>query len=92
VILGSENLVELAATRKLDTRGLICPYPSFESSKLAASATENDVLEIISDDKYTATSSITTVLNKKEFSYAVLENDDGSYTIKAQKGQFISKF
>jgi TusA-related sulfurtransferase len=86
VILGSENLAELAPTVKLDTRGLVCPYPSFEASKAAASAAEKDVLEIISDDKYTATSSIATVLKKKEYEYAVVENSDGTYTIKARRG------
>jgi TusA-related sulfurtransferase len=85
LILGDENLAELAGTLKLDTRGLVCPYPSFEASKIAASATHEDVLEIISDDRYTATSSIASVLKKKEFEYSIVENEDGSFTIKAKK-------
>ena len=85
IIVGSETLAKLDPSKKIDTRGLVCPYPSFEASKLAGAAADTDVLEIISDDKYTASRSITSVLKRKQFEYAVLDNGDGSFSVKAKK-------
>ncbi|MDG6995112.1 MAG: sulfurtransferase TusA family protein [Nitrososphaerota archaeon] len=85
IIAGSESLANLAPSKKIDTRGLVCPYPSFETSKLAGLAADADILEIITDDKYTASSSITSVLKRKQFDYLVLDNGDGTFSVKAKK-------
>ena len=87
IVSGSEELVNLVPSKKLDTRGLVCPYPAFETSKLAISSSDRDVLEIISDDEYVATSSIPTVLNVRNFEYAVLKMGDGTFSIRARKKQ-----
>ncbi len=74
-------------TRKLDTRGLVCPYPAFETSKLIGNAGKDEVLEIISDDKYVALNSIPTVLRTKNYEYFVRQIDDGSWSIKAKRSK-----
>ena len=86
-VLGSESLVGLAPARKIDTRGQVCPYPSFETAKLAQSAQPNEVIEIISDDKYAALNSIPTVLRLRNFEYGVLEIEKGIWSIKARRAQ-----
>jgi TusA-related sulfurtransferase len=86
LVEGSSTLAELPATKKLDTRGLVCPFPAFEAGKLAQSAGSQDVLEIISNDEYVATTSIPSVLKIRKLNYAIIKNeDDGIFLIKARK-------
>ncbi|HKW05741.1 MAG TPA: sulfurtransferase TusA family protein [Nitrososphaerales archaeon] len=85
VALVSERISTLSATKKIDTRGLLCPYPSFETAKLASEALPGEVIEIISDDKYAAENSIPTVLKLRNFEYAVFEKEGGNFCIKARK-------
>ena len=85
LVLGSEFLVRLAPKRKIDTRGQVCPYPSFETAKLAQSAQSEEVIEIISDDKYAALNSIPTVLRLRNFEFGVLEIEEGVWSIKARR-------
>jgi TusA-related sulfurtransferase len=85
LIAGRDDLTSLTATKKIDTRGLVCPFPAFETGKLAQSAEPNDVLEIISNDEYTAGTSIPAVLKVRKFDYSVTKSDDGNFTIKARK-------
>jgi len=85
LIAGNGALSGLAATKKIDTRGLVCPFPAFEAGKLAQSAEPSDVLEIISNDEYTASTSIPSVLKIRKFDYSVVKNGDGTFSIKARK-------
>ncbi len=85
LIAGSREIADLASTKKIDTRGLVCPFPAFEAGKLAQSAGPNDILEIISNDEYTATTSIPSVLKIRAFESAVYKNEDGTFSIKARK-------
>lgn len=86
VLTGSKELAELRATKTIDTRGLVCPFPAFEAGKLSQSATSSDVLEIVSNDEYVATTSIPSVLKIRKMEYAVVKNDDGTFLIKARRG------
>ena len=43
------------------------------------------MLEIISNDEYTAGTSIPSVLKIRKFDYSVAKNEDGTFTIKARK-------
>jgi len=90
LIAGKRDIAELATTKSIDTRGLVCPFPAFEAGKLAQSAGPKDVLEIISDDEYTASTSIPSVLKIRQFDYAVVKNDDGTFSIKARKNKILS--
>ena len=85
IVIGSGELADLVPSKKLDTRGMVCPYPAFETSKLAISASDEDVLDIISNDEYAATSSIPTVLQVRNFEYVVLKMGDGTFSIRARK-------
>ena len=85
LIAGNGDLSGLSANKKIDTRGLVCPFPAFEAGKLALSAEAKDVLEIISNDEYTASTSIPSVLKIRNFDYSVVKNEDGTFSIKARK-------
>ena len=85
LLTGSKELAELQSTKAIDTRGLVCPFPAFEAGKLAQSATSSDVLEIISNDEYVATTSIPSVLKIRIMEYSVLKNDYGTFLIKARR-------
>lgn len=78
-------LEKLPAARSIDTRGLVCPYPSFETAKLTSTALPGEVIEILSDDKYAAENSIPTVLKLRNFEFAVIRREDGNYAVKARK-------
>jgi TusA-related sulfurtransferase len=85
LIKGSREIAALSATKKIDTRGLVCPFPAFEAGKLAQSAAPDDVLEIVSNDEYTATTSIPSVLQIRQLDFAVVRNNDGTFVVKARK-------
>ena len=85
LIKGSTEIASLAATKKIDTRGLVCPFPAFEAGKLAQSAGSGDVLEIISNDEYAATTSIPSVLQIRQLSFAVIKDEEGTFVVKARK-------
>jgi len=88
-VKGKAELADLAPSKRLDTRGLVCPYPAFETSKLAISASKEDVLDILSDDEYVATSSIPTVLDVRNFEYAVLKLDEKTFSVRARKSPSV---
>lgn len=85
LITGSREIADLPSSRKIDTRGLVCPFPAFEAGKLAQSAASGDILEIVSNDEYTATTSIPSVLKIRQLDFAVVKNDDGTFIVKARK-------
>lgn len=85
LIKGSREIAGLSATKKIDARGLICPFPAFEAGKLAQAAVSGDVLEIVSNDEYAATTSIPSVLQVRRLDFAVVKNDDGTFIVKARK-------
>jgi TusA-related sulfurtransferase len=85
LVNGSSEIAKLSATKKIDTRGLVCPFPAFEAGKLAQSAASGDVLEIVSGDEYTATISIPSVLKIRQLDFAVIKNDDGTFIVRARK-------
>lgn len=83
--LATKKLSDLLPSRSIDTRGLVCPYPSFETAKLASASLPGEVIEIISDDKYAAENSIPTVLRLRNFEYALFQREDGNFSVKARK-------
>lgn len=85
LIKGLSEIASLPTTKKVDTRGLVCPFPAFEAGKLAQTAVSGDVLEIVSNDEYTATTSIPSVLEIRKLDYAVIKNEDGTFVVKARK-------
>ena len=92
VIKGSDtNIDELLQIedskirRTTDTRGMSCPYPSFESVKaMKAIEKEKDdyCVEIITDSEESALKSIPSVCEKRKWQYVVLEDALGLWRIR----------
>jgi TusA-related sulfurtransferase len=84
--LGSLFLADLPGTRRIDTRGLACPYPAFETAKAISAVSDQDVVEIITNDKYVALNSLPTVLKLREFDFAVIESgSEENFILKAKR-------
>ena len=95
VIKGSDtnidNLLQIEDSkiwRTMDTRGMSCPYPSFESVKaMKAIDTEKDgyCVEIITDSEESALKSIPSVCEKRKWQFVVLEEAIGLWRVRIGK-------
>ena len=75
-------------TRTIDTRGMSCPYPSFESVKaMKAIDKEKDgyCVEIITDSEESALKSIPSVCEKRKWQFVVLEDAIGLWRVRICK-------
>ena len=73
--------------KSVDTTGMACPYPSFESVK-AMSLLKNDAngcIEIITDSEESAFRSIPSVCQKRMWQFLVLEEVKGLWRIRIKK-------
>ncbi|MHB1907417.1 MAG: sulfurtransferase TusA family protein [Nitrososphaerales archaeon] len=84
IVQGSRELAELLPTKKIDTRGLVCPYPAFETARVAASATLDDVIEVLTDDKYVALNSLPTVFRLRAFDFVIIKTPE-LFILKAKR-------
>jgi TusA-related sulfurtransferase len=70
--------------KSVDTRGMACPYPSFESVK--AMSLLNDVkygcIEIITDNEESAFKSIPSVCQKRKWQFLVIEKTKDVWLIR----------
>ena len=90
VIKGSDtNVDNLLQTedskmgRTIDTRGMSCPYPSFESVKAIKSIdTEEGCVDIITDSEESALKSIPSVCEKRKWQFVVLEEAPGLWRVR----------
>jgi TusA-related sulfurtransferase len=68
-------LLRYNIVKSIDTRGMACPYPSFESVK--AMSKLNDVndgcIEVITDNEESAFKSIPSVCQRRNWQFLVLE-------------------
>ena len=95
VIKGSDtnidNLLQIDDSkiwRTMDTRGMSCPYPSFESVKaMKAIDMEKDgyCVEIITDSEESALKSIPSVCEKRKWQFVVLEEAIGLWRVRIGK-------
>ena len=85
LIAGNGDVADPVSTKKDRHPRPRVPVPRLRSWKLAQSAEPKDVLEIISNDEYTASTSIPSVLKIRQFDYSVVKNEDGTFSIKARK-------
>ena len=81
---GSEELASLQPSKTVDTRGMICPYPSLMTVKALKDLKPGDVLEVLTDSDVSAKESIPTVLQQRGYRYVVLEEKD-YWIIRAKK-------
>lgn len=83
-----DRLEKCDIAKSVDTRGMACPYPSFESVK-AMSMPNNDAanscIEIITDSEESALRSIPTVCQKRKWQFLVLEEATGFWRIRIKK-------
>ena len=67
--------------RTIDTRGMSCPYPSFESVK-AMKSIDGQCVDIITDSEESALKSIPSVCEKRKWQFVVLEEARGLWRVR----------
>lgn len=95
VIKGSDTNIDILLQaegskigKTIDTRGMSCPYPSFESVKaMKAIDMEKDgyCVEIITDSEESALKSIPSVCEKRKWQFVVLEEGMGLWRVRIGK-------
>ena len=70
--------------RTIDTRGMSCPYPSFESVK-AMKSIDSYCVDIITDSEESALKSIPSVCEKRKWQFVVLEVAPGLWRVRISK-------
>ena len=77
-LLQSSNII-----KSVDTRGMACPYPSFESVKAMSLLNDvNGCIEVITDSEESAFKSIPSVCQKRKWQYLVLEKAKNLWSVK----------
>lgn len=70
--------------RRLDLRGKVCPYPTFETAMVLNSMEVGEVLEIVSD-YYPAKQTIPDLLESRGFAFELIEEDNVVFRVLAFK-------
>ena len=81
----SADLLQSNPAKSFDSRGMACPYPSFETVKAMNSLNNGDVLEIITDSDESALKSIPTVCDNRKWEFLVLEEEKNTWRIRIKK-------
>ena len=84
-ISGNTALINLKTNKILDVRGMVCPYPSFETIKALSTMKSGEILEVITDSKTSALESIPTLLKRKNYEFVVIEKEKELWHIKIKK-------
>jgi TusA-related sulfurtransferase len=73
--------------KSIDTRGMACPYPSFESIKAMSLLNDdaNGCIEIITDSEESAFKSIPSVCQKRDWEFLLLEEAKDLWRIRINK-------
>lgn len=83
-----EILQECEIAKSVDTTGMACPYPSFESVKAMSILNDdsaNGCIEIITDSEESAFRSIPNVCQKRKWQFLVLEEAKDLWRIRIKK-------
>lgn len=81
----STGLLQNSIAKSIDTRGMACPYPSFEAVRAMNSLNPNDVLEVVTDSDESALESIPSVCEKRKWEFLVIEEDKDIWRIRIKK-------
>jgi TusA-related sulfurtransferase len=81
----SIDLLSANVVMIVDTRGMACPYPSFEMMKAMNSISPGGVLEILTDSNESAFESIPSVCEKRRWEFIVLEESKDVWRIRINK-------
>ena len=81
----STELLKYNIAKSVDTRGMACPYPSFEAVKNMNSLNANDVLEVVTDSNESALESIPSVCDRRKWEFLVVQEDKDLWRIRIKK-------
>jgi TusA-related sulfurtransferase len=79
------DLFQARVHKQLDTRGMACPYPSFETVKTLSTMPENQCIEIITDSDESALKSIPNVCRKRNWNFIVLQESENLWKLRIMK-------
>jgi TusA-related sulfurtransferase len=79
-----DRLEKCEIAKLVDTRGMACPYPSFESVKAMSIPNDNAdrCIEVITDSEESALRSIPIVCKNRKWQFLVLEEASGLWRIR----------
>ncbi len=83
-----EKLQGCKIAKSVDTTGMACPYPSFESVKAMSFLNEDNAdgcIEIITDSEESAFRSIPSVCQKRNWEFLVSEEEKDLWRIRIKK-------
>src|SRR5262249_17337791 len=81
----SIDLSKAKIAKSVDTRGMACPYPSFESVKAMNTIKPGDALEVLTDNDESALKSIPTVCDKRRWEFLVLQESKELWRVRIKK-------
>jgi TusA-related sulfurtransferase len=79
------DLLQAPVSKQVDTRGMACPYPSFEAVKALTGSPFSGCLEIITDSDESALKSIPNVCRKRNWEFVVIEESPNLRKIRIKK-------
>ncbi|MEO9365384.1 MULTISPECIES: sulfurtransferase TusA family protein [Candidatus Nitrosocaldus] len=79
------SLLDASIAKRIDTRGMSCPYPSFEAVKALSTINKGEVLEVVTDSEESAMDSIPKVCERRGLEYAVIKVDTGLWHVRIRK-------
>jgi len=79
------ELLQKNVVKSIDTKGMACPYPSFEAVKAMNSLNSNDILEVVTDSDESALESIPSVCEKRNWEFLVIQEDEELWRIRIKK-------
>ena len=81
----SVDLLKTNVVKSVDTRGMACPYLSFEMVKAMNSINPGGVLEILTDSDESAFKSLPSVCEKRRWEFLVIEESKEVWRIRIKK-------
>lgn len=79
------DLLQAPVSKQVDTRGMACPYPSFEAVKALTGLPLSGCIEIITDSDESALKSIPNVCRKRNWEFVVIEESPNLWKIRIKK-------
>ena len=79
------DLFQGQVSKQLDTRGMACPYPSFETVKAINALPTGHCIEIMTDSDESALKSIPNVCRKRNWEFIVLQESDNLWRIRIKR-------
>jgi tRNA 2-thiouridine synthesizing protein A len=70
------NVKDPSADRRIDTRGLLCPYPFIEAKQALEALPPGSTVEILTDSEPTATSSIPILCERNGYTFTTARDGD----------------